>query len=437
MQVRTFRGTRDILPQLMLLRQQVTDRVRAVFERHGFDPIDTPAIEYLEILQGKYGDEEKLIYRFQDHGGRDVALRYDLTVPLARFVAQHRHELAFPFKRYHIGPVWRGERPQKGRYRQFTQCDFDIVGTASPLADAEVVAVIVEALQALAFRDFQVLINHRDLLEALARRAGVPAELSREVYRAVDKLEKIGPDGVREELARLGVPAGAADALLERLGLEGDPEAVLEALAADLAEDEAGAAAVATLRELIRYLDALGVPRAHWTLSLRLARGLAYYTGPVFEAVVREPKIGSVSGGGRYDRLVGIFSGQDLPTTGASLGLDRIVDVILELGLLEAPRTVAQVLVTLFDADHLLPALALARELRAAGLRADLYPEPARLRKQLRYADQKGVPYVLILGPDELAADAVVCKALATGEQWTWPRREAAARLKALLGGGA
>ncbi|MCX2727682.1 histidine--tRNA ligase [Thermomicrobium sp. 4228-Ro] len=430
-----LRGMRDFSPRQMLLRQRVIDLLRQVFERYGFDPIDTPLLEYYEVLAGKYGEEgEKLLYRFVDHGGREVGLRYDLTVPLARYVAVHRNELTLPFKRYHIGPVFRAERPQRGRYRQFWQCDVDIVGTRSMLADAEVLAVWIDALSTLRIPNAVVHVNHRQLLEALARTAGVDPALALPVYRAIDKLAKIGREGVREELIRAGVDAGAADRVLELIQLQGEPFEVIRAVRARLQEDAQAQRALDELAELFTYLSHYGAPSGRYVLDLSLARGLDYYTGPVAEVIVSEPAIGSLGGAGRYDHLIGLFLDEDIPATGASLGLERLVEVVDEYGLLPTPATVTQVLVVMVDERHQPAVLQLARSLRSAGLATEVYVGERRdLRRQLQYANRKGIPLAAIVGPDEIEAGAVTVRDLASGEQERVPTAKVAEVLCARL----
>lgn len=414
-----LRGMRDFLPRQMLLRQRIIELLRKVFERYGFDPIDTPLLEQYEVLSGKYGDEgEKLLYRFVDHGGREVGLRYDLTVPLARFVAAHRSELTFPFKRYHIGPVFRAERPQRGRYRQFWQCDVDIVGTRSMLADAEVLAVWIDALAALRIPYAVIHVNHRQLLEALVRSAGIEPTLALSVYRAIDKLPKIGSTGVQEELEHLGVRREAAQQVLNLIATSGAPEEVLPEIRRQLAEDGLAQQALDELQELFTYLSALGAPPGSYVLDFALARGLDYYTGPVAEAIVKEPAIGSLGGAGRYDHLIGLFLGEEIPATGASLGLERLVEVVDEYGLLPTPTTVSEVLVVAIDQTSQSAALGLVQELRREGLSAEIYlGERFDVRRQLHYANRKNIPYAVLVGPDELASDQVTMRDLSTGEQ--------------------
>ena len=419
------KGFRDFLPRQMLLRQYVIGTLRRIFEAHGFEPLDTPAVEYLATLQGKYGEDEKLIYRFQDRGERWVGLRYDLTIPLARVVAMHANQLVLPFKRYHMAPVWRGDNPQRGRYREFWQCDVDAVGSRSMLADAEMLQIVGEALDALGFRDFETQLNHRLILSSLAQYAGVPEEQARSIHRAIDKLAKIGPDGVREEMLAGGIPPTAAEAVLRLVAFEGDNADILAFLRKQLCETPEEIKAVDDLTALVEALAQAGVPEGRVRLTLHLARGLDYYTGPVHETVVREPKIGSIAGGGRYDELIGLFSGRAVPATGVSLGFERILDVIEELHLVEPPTTVTQVLVTVFAPGMAGASLATATALRQAGLRAEVYLEPKRrLGDQLAYANRRGIPLAAIIGPDEAAAGQVKLRRLADGKEWDPPQAE-------------
>ncbi|CAA9535911.1 MAG: Histidyl-tRNA synthetase [uncultured Thermomicrobiales bacterium] len=432
---RVLKGFRDYLPEQMILRGRIIRRFREVFERHGFEPLDTPTIEYLEVLTGKAGENEKLMYRFTDHGGREVGLRYDLTVPLARVVAMHQNDLAFPFKRYHIAPVWRADNPQRGRFREFWQCDADIAGSASMLADAEVVAVMAEALAAVGLPEFTIRISHRRLLECIGLAAGVPAERASSLYRAVDKLDKIGRDGVVREMVAYEIPEASARRVLDLVAATGAPESLLAALAYELSEVQGSEEALSELSELFAALPAFGVPEDRYLLDLALARGLDYYTGPVFEATVTEPKIGSVGGAGRYDDLVGGFLGRPVPATGMSLGLERIVEVVQEHGLLPADRTVAQVAVAIFPATVAAGAR-LASEMRAAGFNVDLSLQPNRsVGDQLKLAGRQGIPAAIIVGESEIAEGRVSLKDLRSGDQETVPRDKVAAALRRLLPG--
>lgn len=426
-----LKGMRDHLPEAMILRQHIISTLTGVFERYGFEPLQTPIIEYAATLEGKIGDDEKLIYRFETHGGDRVALRYDQTVPLARVVAQYQGQLTFPWRRYAIGQSYRGERQQRGRYREFWQADLDIVGASSPLADAEVIAVLTESLSALGFRGFTTLLNHRQVLSAIARASGLDEDAAGGVYRAIDKLDKIGPDGVREELLKSGVAPEAAERILALALLDGPPGDVLEELSERLDGDERAQAALENLRAIIGHLPALGVPAGAYAVAPRLARGLSYYTGAVFEAVIESPPMGSLLGGGRYDELVGLFAGRPIPTVGLAFGLERLHDVMAELGMGPGNRTVAEALVTIFDEQHVAASLALARELRAAGVKVEQALDARdKLGKQLKHADRRGTPFALVLGPDELARGVVVVKDLRSGEQRSVPRTDVAAALR-------
>ncbi len=323
-----LKGFRDYTTDQMLLRQEVIARFRNVFERHGYEPIDTPTLEYMEILTGKAGENEKLMYHFLDQGDREIGLRYDLTVPLARYVAMHQNDIVVPFKRYHIAPVWRAEKPQRGRFREFWQCDADIVGSPSMLADAESISVLVDALHAVNLRSAVVAINHRKLLEALGRLAGVPDDQAATIFRAIDKLGKIGRDGVRRELTGAGITDEAATQVLDLVTLQGTSDELIDEANRRLEGIAGGSESVSQLRELVEFIEQLGVPRNAWKVDLSLARGIDYYTGPVYEAIVEEPKVGSVAGAGRYDGLVGQFLGRDIPATGMSLGFERILEVV-------------------------------------------------------------------------------------------------------------
>ncbi|TVR72500.1 MAG: histidine--tRNA ligase [Sphaerobacteraceae bacterium] len=429
-----LKGMRDFLPEQMLLRQHVLSTFRGVFERYGFEPIETPVIEYLETLTGKYGEDEKLIYSFQDRGERNVGLRYDLTVPLARFVANHRNDLTFPFKRYHIAPVFRADRPQRGRYREFWQCDADIVGTKSMMADAEVVSVWIDALSAINMPGFVVHINHRKLLMSLAEVAGVPDDQTPTIHRAIDKLAKIGEDGVLKEMQSNGIPEDAARRVLDLVSITGEPGEVFDELARRLAGNSMAEEGISEMRSLFDFLDKMGADSSHYTLDLTLARGLDYYTGPVFEAMSVDANIGSLGGAGRYDGLVGMFSGEDLPATGCSLGLERIFDVIQEKNLVAAPSTVSKVLVTVFNGDTIGESLALVGELRRAGVESDIYSgEKFDLRRQLQYANRKGIPRTLILGPDEIQTGQVIVREMSTGDQQSVDRANVAEAIHSAL----
>lgn len=439
-------GFRDFLPPRMLRRQQVTGILRDVFERHGFEPLDTPALEHLETLTGQYGEDEKLLYHFEDHGGRAVGLRYDLTVPLARVAALHANELVLPFKRYHIAPVWRGDRPQRGRFREFYQCDVDTVGSPSMLADAEAIATVSDALTGLGFREFRIHLNHRRLITGLALMAGIAPAEAGTVYRAIDKLDKIGASGVHEELVARGIAGGEAERVLELFTMTGTDATVLAGLRDGATNFPDVIAGLDDLERLLALVAALGVPPEQYGVRLAMVRGLHYYTGPVFEVTVEQPQIGSVSGGGRYDNLIGGFSGHDVPATGFSIGLERVLEVIDEFDLLPPPRRLVDVLVATVRARSepgqgidagLTLALATVTELRAAGLRADVYLNERRgLRDQFSYAERKGIPLVIVAGEDEAAGGPLKVRDLRGGEEVLVARRDLVPWVRAFLGEG-
>ena len=351
---RTLKGFRDHLPAQALARERVLDVARRIYRSYGFTPIDTPALEYLEILTGKGSEEtDKQMYRFTDHGGREVGMRFDLTVPFARFAAQHVHELGLPFKRYHMAAVWRGENTQRGRYREFMQCDFDTIGTTSPVADLEMVLVVHDLLAAIGVERFTIRVNDRRVLAGILGRLGL-TDRSTGVLRSLDKLGKATPEAVAAELVGQGVAADAAAALLEMASLSGAADAVLTRLDALVGESEQGRAGVAALRSLVAAAGAAGVASERLRIDPSIARGLDYYTGIVLESFLDDlPALGSICSGGRYDDLAGLYTKQPLPGVGASLGIDRLLAGLEELGRTSAVETPAEVFLVYFDAAHL------------------------------------------------------------------------------------
>jgi histidyl-tRNA synthetase len=414
---RVLKGFRDYLPATMLVRERLMETARRVFRSYGFSPIDTPALEYAEILLGKGGDEsDKQLFRFRDQGDRDVALRFDLTVPLARFSAQHAAQLGLPFKRYHLGTVWRGENTQKGRYREFMQCDFDTIGTLSPAADIETLLVMHDLLVAVGFERFTIRVNNRLVLSGLLQHLGI-ADRATGVLRSLDKLAKIGTEGVIRELVdRVGVTTAVAEQVLA----VAQPTATLDEVDRALTGNELGQQGVTRLRELFTTAQQAGIPAERMALDVSIARGLDYYTGTIYETFLTDlPGIGSVCSGGRYDNLAGLFTKEKLPGIGASLGLDRLLAAMEELNLLSQTGTPAQVLVAYFDATRLGDYQAIARTLRAGGWGVEVYPEPVGLGKQLKYADRKGHRLALIAGSQEFANGTWQVKDLRTGQSTT------------------
>jgi histidyl-tRNA synthetase len=437
---------RDFLPDDVRKREYVVGVIERTYRRYGFEPLETPALENIETLTGKYGEEgNKLIFKVlrrgehEASGETDLALRYDLTVPLARVVAEHRGKLPKFFKRYQIQPVWRADRPSRGRFREFYQCDVDAIGSTSPVVEAEVCSAVSDVLRELGFRDFVIRLNHRGLLRGMLESFGVAANLHDQALVAVDKLDKIGRDGVAAELTARGIASEAANRLLtafdhpaaasasatERPSHEA---AVLWAREQVAAHDE-GLAAVANLAEILRLCGATSAAE-HVRLDPALARGLSYYTGAIMEVAVHD-LAGSLGGGGRYDGLIGMFCGDTIPACGFSLGLERILVVMGEREMFPAGlgQASADVLVTLFDGQPIEEALRLAGDLRASGLRVEVYPEPDKLGKQFKYGSARRIRFVTVVGGDERANGQVTIKDLESGQQTVVARDEIATAL--------
>lgn len=411
-------GFRDLLAGEMIPRQQMIDTIRKIYEGYGFTPLETPALERLETLTGKYGPEgEKLIYKFQDHGGRDVALRYDLTVPLARVVGQHRDKITLPYKRYQIGPVWRGESPQAGRFREFYQFDADTVGASGALADAEIVTMMADTMTALGV-GAMVRVNNRRVLDALAEKSGLQNESEvKKLITTIDKTEKIGREAVLTELgyvfdhetvklvdAYLSVSGSDADKLQQLAKLLGDTRAVQEGLE--------------NLNQVFQIIRKSGYSESQVTFDQTIARGLEYYTGIIYETTLVElPGIGSVCSGGRYDKLVAALGGPDLPAVGTSVGVDRLFTALQQIGKLPSTNTKSQVLIANFDNQHAPEYMGIATKLRRAGISTEVYYNPDKLSKQMKLADKLGIPYVVLQGSEELEKGVVTVKNLQTREQ--------------------
>jgi histidyl-tRNA synthetase len=421
---RTLKGFRDYLPQAMIPREALMEKSRTVYRSYGFVPIETPALEYAEVLCGKGSEEtDRQMFRFEDHGNRDVGMRFDLTVPLARYVAQHANDLGTPFKRYHIATVWRGEKPQAGRYREFVQCDFDTIGSTSIATDIETALVIFDLMRALGFEDkFQIRVNNRKVLNGLLEKSGL-AQHSVAVLRALDKLDKIGPEQVQiEMLENTTASAEQVREILQLAGIKGSSEEVLGKLDSLCVGNELAEEGVWQLRQLVEATTAVGVSSASLAIDVAIARGLDYYTGTIYETFLTElPGIGSVCSGGRYDNLADLFTSQKLPGVGASLGLDRLLAAMETLELLPPNQTTADVLVVQFDAEHLIDYLKLAGALRAGGIRAELFPEAKKLAQQFKYADRRGFRAVVVAGGDELARGVVQVKWMTEGKQQEVP----------------
>ena len=417
-QPRTLKGFRDYLPPAMLAREALIEKAKNVYRSYGFAPIDTPALEYEEILTGKGGEEsDKQLYRFEDGGGRRVAMRFDLTVPLARFAAQHIGELGKPFKRYHIGPVWRGENTQRGRYREFLQCDFDTIGTEDVAADVETALVIHDLLQSIGAGEFRIHANNRLILTGILERLEL-IDSQVLVLRALDKLAKIGPDKVVAEMvSAAGTSEAQAREVLRLAEIDGECEDVLRDLQPLVAGSEAGEAGLERLTTLVDCVRGVDMPRDRFGIDLSIARGLDYYTGAIFETFLAElPGIGSVCSGGRYDDLAQLYTKERLPGIGASLGLDRLLAALEELGKVETRSTPATVFVPRFSTGRLADYAKLCSGVRSLGYGVELYPEERKLGPQLKYADRRGFRCALVLGDDEWNESRCSVKDLATGK---------------------
>jgi len=445
------KGMRDFLPEQMLKRQFVMNTIRGIFEKYGYEPLETPSIEKLKILSGKYGDEgEQLMFKVLRRGtgleelrrgqkefvvtdyGQVVeeSLRYDLTVPLSRVIAMHQDKLLFPFKRYQIQPVWRADRPQRGRFREFYQCDIDAVGVASLLADAEAICILNEVLTTLGFNNFQIRINNRKLLNGIIESVGLVPSENAGILVAIDKLDKIGFAGVEKALSALEVTADKISAILDILAIAGNAPEMLDRLLSRAGDTESLRAGAEELTELFEFLYQFQVDKSNWKLDLFLVRGLGYYTGPVFESVVEKPAIGSIAGGGRYDGLIGMFLGRNIPATGVSFGIERIIEVMAELELLPDLQTKTHVYVTVFDLSTQANAIAFAQKLRVAGICAELCLDSSKFKKQMNFANRKNIPFVAVIGPDEIAQGKVNLKNMRSGAQELLSEEEAISKLK-------
>ena len=422
---RTLSGFMELLPQPQQQMERMMDILRRTYSLYGFTPLDTPVIEASEVLLAKGGGEtEKQIYRFQK-GDADLALRFDLTVPLAKYVALHYNDLSFPFRRYQIGKVYRGERAQRGRFREFYQADIDIIGDGKLdiTNEAEIPAIIYQTFTSLGLKRFQIRVNNRKILNGFYAMLGLTAR-SGDIMRTVDKLDKIGAEKVRTLLTdECGVSAESAGEILKFIAITGGNEQVLAALESYRGRNEVFDEGLDQLNTVVKYLSAFGVPAENFAVDLTIARGLDYYTGTVYETTLLDhPEIGSVCSGGRYDNLAEYYTDKQLPGVGISIGLTRLFYVLGEQGMLNPglPTAPADVLILPMTAE-LAPAVTLATRLRAAGVRTQLYTEQKKFKAKMSYADKLGVPYVVFLGDDEIAGNVVACKDMASGQQTTLP----------------
>ena len=434
---RTLSGFMELLPAPQQQMERIMTVLRDTYALYGFTPLDTPLMEASDVLLAKGGGEtEKQVYRFTK-GDTDLSLRFDLTVPLAKYVALHANELAFPFRRYQIGKVYRGERAQRGRFREFYQADIDIIGdgSLSILNEAEIPAIIYRTFTSLGLRHFQIRVNNRKLLNGFYEMLGL-SDRSGDILRTVDKLDKIGPDKVRELLVNeCALTAQQSDDILRFISIRGSNAAVLRDLSGYAGRSAAFDTGLEELRAVTGYLAAFGVPEENFAVDLTIARGLDYYTGTVYEtALLDHPEIGSVCSGGRYDNLAAYYTDRQLPGVGISIGLTRLFYVLQEQGMLNptVPTAPADVLILPMTADPA-PAISLATALREAGIRVQLYTEEKKFKAKMSYADKLGIPYVVFLGEDEISRDVLSCKDMSTGEQTSLPFSQTLARIRAGL----
>ena len=444
------KGTRDYSPDIMVKRNYIFDTIKSVFKLYGYMPLETPAMENLSTLMGKYGEEgDKLLFKILNSGDfignvpenellernsirltnkiSEKGLRYDLTVPFARFVVQHQSELTFPFKRYQIQPVWRADRPQKGRYREFYQCDVDVVGSNSLLHEVELIQMVDEVYRRLKI-NVRLLINNRKILAGIAETIGYPDKLI-DITVAIDKMDKIGLENVNAELKEKGICDEAIEKLQPILNLEGNNLEKLEQLRTVLRESEVGLKGIEELATVFYYLDDLQI-ETEIKLDLTLARGLSYYTGAIFEVKALDAQIGSITGGGRYDDLTGIFGLKNMSGVGISFGADRIFDVMQQLDLFPKDNTTTtQILFVNFGEKEEKYCLPLLKQLRTAGINTEIYPEAAKMKKQIGYADKKGIPYVALVGETEMQEGILSLKDMTSGEQTNLRIEEVIAKL--------
>ncbi len=430
------KGTRDFLPAQIEKREYLFQTIKSVYKKFGFVPIETPAMERLDTLTGKYGDEgDQLIFKilnsgdFMSKADKELpsnklapqiskrALRYDLTVPFARFVANHRNDITFPFKRYQIQPVWRADRPQKGRYQEFFQCDADVVGSDSLLHEVEFIQIFDEVLSQLGLKDFSVKVNNRKILAGLAEVIGHPDQLM-EMTIALDKLDKIGLEKVNDEWRQRGLSEEAVSKLNRIFSIDGNKTAMMNTLTDMFETSELGRKGIEELNYVFSKVEELGLNKAKLELDLTLARGLNYYTGAIFEVATNEVQMGSICGGGRYDDLTGIFGLPDMSGVGISFGADRIYDVLNELELWPADlQSAPSILLVNFGEEELNYATGVAKQLREAGVSCEVYPSSAKMKKQMAYADKKGFPFVALIGSAEMEEGILTVKELANAEQ--------------------
>ncbi|MDN5201361.1 histidine--tRNA ligase [Fulvivirgaceae bacterium BMA10] len=430
------KGTRDFGPEKMVKRNFIFDAIKGTFQKFGFQPLETPAIENLSVLTGKYGDEgDQLLFKILNSGDflsktspedlesgsrtllpkiSEKGMKYDLTVPFARYVVMNQHNITFPFKRYQIQPVWRADRPQKGRYREFYQCDADVIGTDSLICESEIILMIKEVFGKLGIQKYDIKINNRKILGAIANYIGVPGKIS-DFCVAIDKLDKIGLEGVLKELEKRSFPKESLKKLGPIINFSGSNEEKISFLGKLISEEQEG---ISEIKQIFGFLQSFGTDAEHVDFDPTLARGLSYYTGTIFEVKVKDVSIGSVSGGGRYDDLTGIFGLPGVSGVGFSFGVDRIYDVMEELDLFPKDNLIStKVLIANFGADSEKHALTTLKKLRDTEIKSEIYPDAVKLKKQLNYADKKAIPFVIMIGEDEIKNGSFTLKDMQKGQQ--------------------
>lgn len=414
-----LKGFRDFFAEDVQIREFVINTFKRVFEKYGYEPLETPALEYADIFEKEAGEEAvKLFYKFKDEGGRSIMLKYEVMIAMCRAVAENINTIIFPYKRYQIQNVWRAEKPQKGRYREFTQCDADTIGSDSIICDAEFIQMGIEVMNNLGFKKFIANISNRKFLNGVIKYSGATDDQFIPICLSVDKLPKIGKEAVEKELLeKRKIPKSVVEKILSIVSKNGPTDKLIKEFKITLKDIPIGLEGLDELEQIFSYLKSAKVEESFYKFSPFIARGLAYYSGPVWEFEILDGNVGSVAGCGRYDNTIGRFVGKRIPATGGSFGIDRIVEIIKDRKMFASSKTPIQVLVTLFDKDLLKDSLNVAEELRQNNISTMLYPDAGKLDKQLKYANRKNIPFVVILGPEEVKKKTVKLKNMKTGEQ--------------------
>lgn len=434
---RIFKGTRDFLPEEMIPREEIIEKLKIIFQKYGFQPLETPSIEFLDILTGKYGEDEKLIYKLAYKGGNELALRYDLTVPLSRVVAMNPN-IGKPFKRYQIQPVWRAEKHQlkQGRFREFYQCDADTVGSDSIFADAEFIIITDEILNELGFKGYIIRINNRKILKGIIEFLGINPKLEGSFLRSLDKLDKIGFDGVNDELLKKGFLRDVIDKINDilQISMERNSRDVINLLSEKINSVSSFTEGLDEIKTLFDYIEMTDIKKSNYKFDLYLARGLEYYTGIIYESVIESlPHMGSLTGGGRYDKLIGTFAGRDIPATGTTIGLDRIFTAMKQLNIIPEKKTRTQVLICNFGNEFIKNSLTAASLLRKEGFKTEIYFKDDKLNKQFSHANKDGIPVVVIEGSDEIKEGEISIKNMFDRTQISIPKEQLIEKVREII----